>query len=275
MHRWIVILFTAVFFTAGPSGNPVFAQDFVLTDDMTAEEKGLAIANEADLRDMGFEDSAADLTMVLGNRNGDESIRNLRIETLEVNEEGRGDKSMAVFDRPRDVKGTALLTFSNILEPDEQWMFLPALKRVKRISSVNKSGPFVGSEFAYEDMASQEVGKYRHIYLRDEACGDLTCYVIERIPLYEYSGYTRQIVWLDQEEFRTFKVEFYDRRDSLLKTLYASDHRLYLNKHWRAHDLFMENHLTGKTTRLLWDEFRFRAGLNDSDFSRASLLRVR
>ena len=77
-----------------------------------------------------------------------------------------------VFDEPRDVKGTAMLTYSHILEPDEQWMFLPALKRVKRISSVNKSGPFMGSEFAFEDFSGQEVGKYSYLWLRDEACGD-------------------------------------------------------------------------------------------------------
>ena len=271
MLKKTLIAFFGLIFSAGHA----LAQNFNLTDGMTAEEKGLAIAIEADRRDHGFQDSAADLTMILKNRNGDESIRNLRIETLEVPAEDQGDKSMVVFDRPRDVKGTALLTFSNILEPDEQWMFLPALKRVKRISSVNKSGPFMGSEFAYEDMASQEVGKYRHVYRSEEACGDFTCYKVERIPLYEHSGYTKQIAWIDTVEFRTQKVEFYDRRETLLKTLIAGDHRQYLGQFWRAHDLFMENHQTGKTTRLLWDAFRFQAGLNERDFSRASLQRAR
>jgi outer membrane lipoprotein-sorting protein len=113
----------------------------------TAEEKGLAIAVEADKRDEGFGDSTANMTMELKNKQGDTSIRYIRIKTLEVI--GDGDKSMSIFDEPADVKGTAFLTFSHAVEPDEQWLYLPALKRVKRINSKNKSGPFMGSEFAY------------------------------------------------------------------------------------------------------------------------------
>ena len=76
----------------------------------TASEKGLAVAREADRRDNGYEDSTASLLMVLKNRHGQESVRNLRVRTLEVKEDG--DKSLTIFDNPRDVKGTAFLTFS-------------------------------------------------------------------------------------------------------------------------------------------------------------------
>ena len=83
--------------------------------------------------------------MVLRNRNGDESVGKLRRQALEVDEPGLGDRSLITFDAPRDVAGTSLLSHTKILDPDDQWLFLPALKRVKRISSANKSGPFVGS----------------------------------------------------------------------------------------------------------------------------------
>lgn len=242
---------------------------------ITPEEKGLAIAREADRRDLGFGDSRAALEMILTNRRGDQSRRELRILTLENPDESAGDSGLVVFDRPRDVKGTALLTFSNILEPDDQWIYLPAVARVKRISSRNKSGPFMGSEFAYEDMGSQEVGKYTHRHLRDEACGELVCYVIERVPLYPHSGYRKQIVWIDQDEYRMQKIEFYDRKDALLKTLVFGDYRQYLEQYWRAHDLFMVNHQTGKSTRLTWSEFTFRSGLGKDDFTRAALKRLR
>lgn len=241
----------------------------------TPEEKGLAIAREADRRDLGFGDSQAALEMVLTNRRGDQSRRELRILTLENQDESAGDSGLVVFDRPRDVKGTALLTFSNILEPDDQWIYLPAVARVKRISSRNKSGPFMGSEFAYEDMASQEVGKYAHRYLREEACGALVCYVVEREPLYEHSGYRKQIAWIDRDEYRTQKIEFYDRKDALLKTLVFGNYRQYLDQYWRAHDLFMVNHQTGKATRLTWSDFTFRTGLGKDDFTRAALKRRR
>ncbi len=95
---------------------------------------------------------------------------------------------------------------------------LPALKRVKRISSRNKSGPFMGSEFAFEDLGSQEVAKYTYKWLHDEEYNSLDCFVLERRPAYEHSGYTRQEVWVDKAEYRIQKVKYYDRKNSLLKT---------------------------------------------------------
>ena len=118
--------------------------------------------------------------MVLRNKQGQESRRELRVKVLEV--AGDGDKSMFVFDQPRNVKGTALLIHAHKEAGDDQWLYLPALKRVKRISTSNRSGSFMGSEFAYEDMGSPEVEKFSYRYLRDESCGDLTCTVSERVP---------------------------------------------------------------------------------------------
>lgn len=241
-----------------------------------AKGKAVALANEE--YDTGFGDSESVMHMVLRNRHGETSERELRQRSLENASLEVGDKSLIVFDRPRDVAGTTMLTFAKILEPDDQWMFLPALKRVKRISSTNKSGPFMGSEFAFEDFSSQEFGKYSYRYLRDEPCpGDetLTCNVIERYPLYEKSGYVKQIGWSDPAFHRGYKTEFYNRRCDKLKTLTMTDHRQYLNHYWRAHRLHMLNHLTGKSTDLIWQSIEFRIGLDDSDFTRNSLQRAR
>jgi outer membrane lipoprotein-sorting protein len=239
------------------------------------EQKGLAISREADRRDLGFGDSVASIAMILKNANGQTSTRELNLKTLEVPDEGDGDKILSVIASPPDVRGTALLTYTHINEQDDQWLYLPALKRVKRISSANKSGPFLGSEFAYEDLASQEVAKYTHRYLRDEPCGELHCFVIERVPVYRHSGYTRQLTWIDHDEYRFWKVDFYDRKNDLLKTLTFSDYRQYLDQYWRALVLDMHNHQTGKSTRLSYTDLRFRVGLTDSDFTRNALQRAR
>ncbi|MCG8379472.1 MAG: outer membrane lipoprotein-sorting protein, partial [Proteobacteria bacterium] len=119
------------------------------------EDRGLEIAQKADLVDQGFESSSVKLTMILTNKQGQESTRYLENKTLELTEDG--DKSLIVFNSPKDVSGTATLTFTHKVGADDQWLYLPALKRVKRISSKNKSGPFMGSEFAFEDLTSQEV----------------------------------------------------------------------------------------------------------------------
>ncbi len=239
----------------------------------TAEEKGLAIAIEADKRDTGFVDSTAKMTMELRNKQGDTSVRHIRIKTLEV--EGDGDKSMSIFEQPADIKGTAFLTFSHAIKADEQWLYMPSIKRVKRINSKNKSGPFMGSEFAFEDIASEEVEKYTYKYLRDENLNGIDCFVIERIPTYKHSGYTRQIGWINKAEYRPEKIIFYDRKNSLLKTLAFSGYKKYLDQFWRADQLSMENHQTEKSTLLKWSDYKFRTGLKTKDFSRNSLKRAK
>lgn len=239
----------------------------------TAEEKGLAIATEADRRDTGFVDSTSNMVMELRNKQGDSSIRHIRIKTLEV--DGDGDKSMSIFDRPADVKGTAFLTYSHTLKPDEQWLYLPALKRVKRINSKNKSGPFMGSEFAYEDLASQEIEKYTYKYLRDESLNGVDCFVLERYPAYKHSGYTRQVAWVNKAEYRPEKIVFYDRKNTLLKTLTYGGYQQYLGKFWRPDTMEIINHQTGKSTSLQWQNYQFKTGLSARDFSKNSLKRAR
>ncbi|HID45579.1 MAG TPA: outer membrane lipoprotein-sorting protein [Chromatiaceae bacterium] len=239
----------------------------------TPEEKGLAIAQEVDRRDTGWNDFHAQMSMLLKNRHGEESLRQMRVKSLEV--QGDGDKSLIVFDEPRDVKGTALLTFSHKVKDDDQWLYLPALKRVKRIASRNKSGPFMGSEFAFEDLASQEVEKYTYKYIRDDVLDGKAVFVIERYPVSKYSGYTRQVVQVDQAEYIPLKIEFYDRKNALLKVLVFRGYKQYLDKYWRADEMFMENRQTGKSTLLTWKDYKFRTGLKDSDFTRNSLKRTR
>jgi Outer membrane lipoprotein-sorting protein len=241
----------------------------------SAEARGRAIAQEADERDFGWGDNSTSMRMLLRNRNGDESVREMRRRALETEEPGAGDKSIITFDAPRDVAGTSLLSHTKILDPDDQWLFLPALRRVKRISSANKSGPFVGSEFAYEDLVSQELDKYDYRFVGEEACGALQCFVVERIPLYENSGYTKQVVWWDSEEYRVQRIDFYDRKDSLLKTLRYRDYQEYLGEYWRPGVMAMENHQNGKSTDLLFSEWVFASGFSEGDFTPSRLRRGR
>jgi len=243
--------------------NPVIAD----------EAKGLAIAKERKARDAGWGDSESRTTMILRNANGDESPREIRTAALEV--QGDGDKGLTIFDEPRDVRGTAFLNHSHPTAEDDQWLYLPAIKRVKRIASRNKSGPFMGSEFAYEDLSSFEIEKYRFNHLRDEACGDQQCFVLQQTPTDPFSGYSKTEVWVDQQHYRLHKAQYYDRKDSLLKTLTLHDYKLYLDKYWRPHKLTMQNHQTGKSTDLLIHEIRFNTGRTAADFDTNALQRVR
>ena len=245
----------------------------VQAEDRSPEEIGLQIARDADAKDHGFGDFTAEVAMVLRNKHGQESRRQLRMKVLEILKDG--DKSLFVFDNPRDVKGTALLVHAHKEGADDQWLYLPALKRVKRISSSNRSGSFMGSEFSYEDMTPQEVEKYTYRYLRDEPCGALTCSVVERFPTDKDSGYRRQVVWQDHGELRVWKVEYYDRKDAHLKTLTFDEYAQHLDQYWRANLLEMVNHITGKSTTMTWKDYAFQTGLNDRDFTKTGLKRAR
>lgn len=236
----------------------------------TPEEKGLAIAKMVDYRDSGWKDYETELEMILQNRQGQTSQRELLFNTMEV--AGDSDKGLIIFNSPPDIKGTMLLIWSHALVSDDQWIFLPEVKRVKRITSKNKSGPFMGSEFAYEDIiVSQQVEKYTYKYLRDENYTGMNCYVIERYPAYEYSGYRRQVAWIDKKLFNFYKIDFYDRKDSLLKTLLSKNYQQYLNKYWRVDEQFIENHQTGKSTLLKFKKYQFGKGLTEEDFDKSRL----
>ncbi len=133
----------------------------------------------------------------------------------------------------------------------------------------------MGSTFAFEDLGSQEVEKYSYRFLREEGCGAWQCYVIERIPEYQYSGYTSQIAWVDKEAYRLVKIDFYDRKKALLKTLSASDFDQYLGHYWRPGKMEMVNHLNGKSTILEWTDYQFQTGISDNDFRSQALKRAK
>ncbi|VAW62769.1 Outer membrane lipoprotein-sorting protein [hydrothermal vent metagenome] len=260
MKKWLIVSLISV-----SCINVVFSEE--------TQEKGLLIAQEVERRDQGWVDARISMSMVLQNQHGDKSTRDIRIKILEVN--GDGDKSLTVFDSPRDVRGTSFLSYSHIVKPDDQWLYMPALKRVKRISSAYKSGPFMGSQFAYEDLASFEVDKYEYRYLRDEILDGIESFVVENHPNYQHSGYSRQLVWIDKQRYIPLKVEYYDRKNELLKILKLKGYRQYLDKYWRAHEQVMENQQNGKLTTLILKDNQFRNGFSEQDFQRNSLKRAK
>ncbi len=133
----------------------------------------------------------------------------------------------------------------------------------------------MGSEFAYEDISSTEVEKYKYKYIKNEKVNNRDAFVVERYPQYKYTGYTRLVTWLDTEMYQPVKIEFYDLKNSLLKTLTYHDYTQYLNKYWRPGKMEVINHQTGKSTVLNWEKYEFNTGLKKRDFDRNSLKRAR
>jgi outer membrane lipoprotein-sorting protein len=261
----------SVLAAAAAPGDTVFLPD--------PAAKGRQIAEESERRNLGFGDTQATMRMILESPQHKASVRELRMKTLEQAGSDRGDLSLVIFDRPTDVEGTALLTHAKILDPDDQWIYIPSIARVKRIASSNRSGPFLGSEFAYEDFTILELRKYSYRWLKDDACpkphDGLKCFAVERKPLYENSGYLRQVAWIDQKDFQLRSLEFYNSQDVQTKTLTLSDYHQYQGKYWRARDLYMQNHVTGRSTRVKWLNYTFKTGLAQADFAPDALTRLR
>lgn len=273
----VAILLGAVLWSAVSQAR-VEPPDVALNHDalaaLEAPLAGFAVMAHADQRNWGYQDSTVALTMVLRGANGRENSRELRISQVEV--AGDGDRMLVVFDTPRAIRGTALLSYSHPRAVDDQWLYLPALKRVKKINSRNKSGPFLSSEFAFEDLTAQEVEKFSYRYLGAEPCTLGQCFRVERTPLDKFSGYSTQVVAVDTEHLRLLSIDYFDRRGDPLKTLLSSDFQLYQDRFWRASRMLMTNHQTGKSTELNWRDFNFATGLSaERDFSTNALQRAR
>ena len=241
----------------------------------SAANKGEDIARRADAAGSGYGDFTVAGEMTLRTANGATSSRKFETSTVEL-EGGRASRSLLVFDWPGDIRGTALLTHGYKSKQDSQWLYLPSVGRVKKIAGSGRSGSFVGSEFAYEDMVEQDVSNYKHVWLRDEACpnGAGQCHLLQRVPRHS-SGYSQQAVWLDKAALRYQVIQYYDRRGQLSKTLSMRNYKKYKGKFWRPSQMTMVNHQTGKSTILDWSGYRFNVGLNPNAFTREAMTRLR
>ena len=228
------------------------------------------VAKKSDEVTSGFKSSSSTLVMTLINQSGEQTVRQMRGKTLE---KSGGDKSLIEFISPADVKGTKLLTYEHIGGDDDQWLYLPALKRVKRIASSNKSGSFMGSEFSYEDIANPNYKKFSYPNgLSEESFNGKVCYKGVRIPNYQNSGYTKEVTLVDKNNFLVQKVDYYDRKSELLKTAIFSDYKK-IGGVWRVGKIVMTNHQSGKKTILEWRDDRVNVGLSDKDFTKRVLKR--
>lgn len=240
-----------------------------------ADNRGRAIAERAWERGEGFGSLRADVEMTIITRSGQKATREMEIAMLE--QPGEASKAMTRVEAPRDVAGTSLLTHTDSNGAQEQWLYLPAASRTRRISSENRSGSFMGSEFSFDDFGSQPPSRYRFEYLREENLDGTPCHVIERHPRTDRPGY--EVAWLDQERLLLQRVEYYDANGDKTRVLTVNGYQPYEGQdgetYWRATSLRMENARTNAASVLRWRNIELGAGLRESDFDVAALTRRR
>jgi hypothetical protein len=239
-----------------------------------AEPDGRKIVEEADNRNDGYVDSIGEAAMTL--KSGNKVMHTYYFNSKVLEGKNSDDKTLVVFEKPKDVKGTSLLTYTFGSKDNEQWIYLPATTRVKRIAGSNQSAPFVGSEFSYEDMVPMVVDKYSYKTTGTAKCGgNLKCFVVERYPKDSESSYKKVVMHIDATHYRLHKALFFDKSGKHLKTLTLDNFKQYLNKYWRAHSQVMENLKTGKSTEVMWESMKFKNGLREGDFDQSALNRMR
>ena len=233
----------------------------------------LDIAHKVKQNSGGYGSSKSVLEMILIDQAKNESKRLMESIALEDKEpsDDNGDKSLMEFKTPLDVKGTKFLSHEKIDKNNNQWLYLPALKRIKRITSKNKSGSFMGSEFSYEDISSREPSKYDYSKGYQEVqLNGVKCYKYERYPKDKNSGYSKQVLWVDSDRFIVLKTEFYDRKKELLKTALYSDYKKYGHT-YRVGHIFMQNHQNFKSTKLNYLKDEIHLNLDQSLFTKRYL----
>jgi outer membrane lipoprotein-sorting protein len=137
----------------------------------------------------------------------------------------KGDRAVIVFQQPASVRGTRFLTMENQGGADDQWIYLPSLNKVRRIAASEGSGSFMGTDLSYDDVSSsnRDAGLDTHALLREENLNGRPCYVIESKPRDTSYQYSRMLLWIDKDSKLNWKIECYDRRNTLVKILEVLD----------------------------------------------------
>lgn len=214
------------------------------------------------------EDQSLTMTMELENRQGKTLTRK-----LEIKKQGR-DKSYLLFQEPADVKNTAFLTITHDDRDDDMWLYLPALRKVRRISSSSKHKNFMGSDFTYDDMGDRDINDYTYEFLERETTENgFSCYLIEgtaKDP--RETGYSTLKFWIRKDIFLPVKIEYYDQRGDLLKVQTNSEFK-QIKEYWLTKHIEMQNVQTNHATRLTMEDIQVDIGLPDMTWTERNLRR--
>ena len=225
---------------------------------------GVQIAQKVVDRNDG-QDVTSKIRMLLIDKRGNKRFRNL---ITVVKKYGDLSKSYMRFTSPADIDGTSFLTWENKDRDDDQFLYLPALQRVRRIVSSQKSNRFVNTDYTYEDLQSREVAQDTHTILREEKIDTYDCWVLESIPKrLDDSQYGKRIIWVIKEIYLPLKIEFYDKRNRLFK-IFTGKKIQKIDGIWTILDAEMNDLKKEHRTLMKTDEVQYNRNVPDEVFTK-------
>lgn len=234
-----------------------------------AQPNGQQIMNKVYNQPTG-NDMQGNLTMILENSSGEQRVRSLK---QFIKDEGKVEKKIMFFLSPADVRNTSFMNWSYTDgSNDDQWIYLPALRRTRRISSDSKSDYFMGSDFTYDDLGDRHVNEDSHKLLREETINGKACYVVESTPKEDDYMYSKTISWVMKDNFLGIKREFYDEKGKLLKTLSINNYDK-IDGFWTILGTEMHNVQRNHKTIMKFENVEYNKGIPNSKFTERSMTR--
>jgi hypothetical protein len=239
----------------------------ILPNDCNAIE-GVELAQRVFDRDDG-RDASATVKLLLIDDRGDKKFRTL---TTAVKEYGKTLKTYMRFTSPADIDGTSFLTWENEDRDDDQFLYLPALKRVRRIVSTQKDSRFVNTDYTYEDLQRRKVALDNHRILSEDNVGEYPCFVLESIPIDEdESQYGKRISYIIKDRDMPAKIEFYDKRGHHVKTYWARKIEK-IDGIWSVAESEMQDLKNNRRTLMKTTEIRYNQGIEDNVFTEGYMM---
>ena len=250
----VMLIFTVIFPTAAPAATPVQA--------------GTALARQVDQRPDGRSMVTAG-TMVLNSP--DSKPRTRRYFLFRRDTDDGGKQTLIRFTEPADISGTGLLVHDDPNAASDEWIYLPALGRVRRISSSRLGGRFVGSDIYFEDLQTRHVSEDRHRLTGEATVHGIRCKIVERVPKVPTdSVYTKRVSWIDPHTLLPLRIDYYQENDNPSKRLEALKIER-IEGFWTMTDSIMTDLDSGSTTRLTLERVHYNQELPASLFNTRTL----
>ena len=205
-------------------------------------------------------------------------VKERRMITYSMKPENGGAKTLIKFLEPSSIHNVGLLTWEQSdANEDDQWLYLPASKKIKRISGGGKANPFMGTDFSFEDMRPESITTHEYEVLGEEEVDGHLCWIVQALPATKQekkaSGYSKRIFWIRQDIYFTVKTEFYNRKKKLAKLGVYGNLEEVGDGAWRSNEISMSN-LKRKTQTILVTQNRdLTSPMNESTFETQALKR--